>query len=173
MNIFKPHKHTGINQPNTTPVGNGTSVGKATGIFNGTNSMGPGAAPQWQIRGAPVSAVGSPSNVGAQFGTRLSNLVTFTDMNGNEILRVEPDGKVVWAAGYQIDSAAEAFSRSLYLGAEKAALVTQGTKKRMRDSVFEEIIAIINEDGGSITADELTRYWQAAKIIDKLKGDNE
>lgn len=92
-----------------------------------------------------------------------------SDGKGNEIVRLETDGTVVWSKGIDVDAATEAFSKSLRFGAELVAGITYGAKQRMRDVVFEEIISMAQEKG-SITAEELTYLHKAAKIIDKLKG---
>jgi len=88
---------------------------------------------------------------------------------GQEIVRIDRDGKVHWANGYQVDEAARMFAQSLRLSAELAAGVKYSSKQQMRDAVFEEMIAMAKEKG-TLTADELTYMWQAAKIMDKLKG---
>lgn len=60
---------------------------------------------------------------------------------------------------------------------QQATTVYQDSQKsyrdrsqEMRDIVFEEIIKITKSQGGTISAEELTQYWEAAKIIDKLRG---
>ena len=86
-----------------------------------------------------------------------------------EIVRLNKDGSVTWSDDIAVDSAAEAFAKTLTLGAELAAGITQSVKYQMRDSVFEDIINIAREKG-SLTADDLTYLLEASKIVEKLKG---
>jgi len=92
--------------------------------------------------------------------------------NNKEIVKIKNNGEVEWADGYKIDEAAEAFGKSLGLGVEIAAGITNRVKLSMRDSVFEDLIAIAKEKG-SLTAEDLTYLLQASKIVEKLKGGNE
>lgn len=92
------------------------------------------------------------------------------DFHGKEIVRIDADGTVVWANGINVDTAAASLTSSFYLGTERMAKITEGVKRRMRDSVFKSMLDIIKEQGDTISVDELTRYWEAAKIMDKLKG---
>jgi len=89
-----------------------------------------------------------------------------------EIVRLNKDGSVSWAAGIEIDEAAKALSDSIQLSAESAAGIVQGVKLRMRDSVFEDIIGIAREKG-ALTADDLTYLLEASKIVEKLKSKKE
>ena len=86
-----------------------------------------------------------------------------------EIVRLNKDGSVTWSDEIAVDAAAEAFAKTLTLGAELAAGITQSVKYQMRDSVFEDIISIAREKG-SLTADDLTYLLEASKIVEKLKG---
>lgn len=88
-----------------------------------------------------------------------------------EIVKMKLDGSVEWRDDIDIDAAAEAFSRSLILGAEQSAGITQRVKLEMRDSVFKDIINIAREKG-SLTAEDLTYLLEASKIVEKLKGGN-
>jgi len=97
-----------------------------------------------------------------------SSLVSLSN-GGKELVRLERDGTVIWEEGVTIDEAAEAFSKMLRLSAELSAGISYGTKQRMRDAVFQEIVSMA-EEKGSLSHEELTFLWQAAKIMDKLKG---
>lgn len=92
--------------------------------------------------------------------------------SGREIVRLNNDGSVTWNEEIDIDAASEAFARSIVLGAEVAAGITKKVKLNMRDSVFEDLIAIA-KDKGSLTAEDLTYLLQASKIVEKLKGSKE
>lgn len=96
------------------------------------------------------------------------NIMSFSD-NGKEIVRLNNDGTVIWADNIRINEAAEAFSKSLTIGAEIRAGLTDIVKRRMRDTIFEELINIADEKG-SLDANDLTYLLQSAKIMDKLKG---
>jgi hypothetical protein len=82
------------------------------------------------------------------------------------------DGSVTWPNGIEIDEAAEAFGKSLQLGAEMRAGINKSVKLKMRDSVFEDLISIAKEKG-SLTAEDLTYLLEASKIVEKLKGGKE
>ena len=141
------------------------ATGAQNAVFNGVTTIGAGTLGTMAGQNLNSAHWTNPirnSNI-------MSTIVTFTDRNGQEIVHISSKGDVVWANGYQIDEAAEAFSKSLHIGVEKAIGVNENIKRKMRDSVFEEIIKLVKETG-SITADELTRYWECAKIIDKLRG---
>ncbi len=120
-----------------------------------------------------IGAAGGGGAIGGQaqfaFHRATTNILSINGVNNQEIVRITCDGEVIWANGYQIDEAAEILARSLHLGAEISAGIRNSTKQKMRDVVFEEMISMAQEKG-SLTADELTYLWQAAKIMDKLKG---
>ena len=105
-------------------------------------------------------------------GTNLhtdDGLVTFNDTDNNEIVRLNKDGTITWANGINIDEAAESFGKVVALGAEMRSGITAGTKRRMRDSVFADLIKIAKEKG-SLTADDLQFILDGAKIMEKLSG---
>ena len=101
-----------------------------------------------------------------------SSVVTFNKVAGQEIVRLNKDGTITWANGIEIDEAADAFGRSIVLGAEMVAGISKGAKLRMRNSVFADLIQIAAEKG-SLTADDLTYLLEASKIVEKLKGEHE
>ncbi len=170
---------------NMASVGGGAAVGAAGGAnipataaqvltmatqnYNTTTFLPVqnGAAGQYY-----TTNVGAGGHISASFAPqKSSNVIPISvyDKDGKEIVRLEPDGTVVWSKDIDIDEAAAAFGKSIQLGAEISAGITYGVKQRMRDVVFEEIISMAQEKG-SITAEELTYLHKAAKIIDKLKG---
>jgi hypothetical protein len=114
------------------------------------------------------------TNVGATYAYNQSvnNVLTLYGPNNKELVRIEKDGSVKWNDDATVDEAAAAFAKSLSVGAERAAGITHGVKQRMRDTVFEEMISMAKEKG-NLSADDLTYLWQAAKIMDKLKGVKE
>ena len=122
----------------------------------------------------PIAPIG-PSVINSNYtiGTTLSSS-TITLFNGSnqEIVRLNKDGSVTWSKDINVDEAAEAFSKSLQLGGERSAGITQGVKQRMRDTIFEEMIELAKVKG-TLTADDLTYMLSAAKIMDKLKGGYE
>ena len=109
-------------------------------------------------------------------GTNLHNATSvvsfYKGSGGSEIVRLNRDGTITWANGIDVDEAADAFGRAIALGAEMQAGITQGTKRRMRDSIFADLIDIAKEKG-SLTADDLTYLLEASKIMEKLKGGRE
>jgi hypothetical protein len=97
-----------------------------------------------------------------------ANIISISS-NTKEIVRITRDGEVVWADGYEINEAAEAFGKSIQMGAEMTAGIRANTKQQIRDAVFAELIDMA-EKKGTLTAEDLTFMWQSAKIMDKLKG---
>lgn len=98
-----------------------------------------------------------------------ASVICVNDSNGKELVRLNRDGTVEWREGAKIDEAAEAFGKSLKIGAEIAAGITEKVKRNIRDTVFEEMIKVA-EEKGSLTPDELTFMHKAIKIMDKLQG---
>jgi len=109
-------------------------------------------------------------------GTNLHNATSvvafYKGACGGELVRLNRDGTITWSNGIDVDEAAEAFGRAISLGAEMQAGITEGTKRRMRDSVFADLIEIAKEKG-TLTADDLTYLLEASKIMEKLKGGRE
>lgn len=89
-----------------------------------------------------------------------------------DIVKINRDGSVSWKDGIKIDEAAEALTRSLSLGIERVAGVTQKVKSDMRDSIFNDLI-LITEKKGSLTVEDLTLILESSKIMEKLKGNRE
>lgn len=117
----------------------------------------------------PASGVYSIGNTG--FFNSYNNLISLSN-NGKEILRVEKDGKIIWADDINIDEAAEALSKSLSISIEMKAGINKRIKREIRNSIFEDLISIAKEKG-SLSVDELTYLLEGAKIMDKLKGGDE
>ncbi|MFI5405740.1 MAG: hypothetical protein ACHQ1D_04420 [Nitrososphaerales archaeon] len=152
-------------------------------IVTSGGGTGATAASQWPFGTATVTAtsIASPTITGTvtinpnTFSSTISNInyqppyiIQFNN-NGKEIVKLRNDGTVEWTNGIQIDEAAEAFAKTLALGAEMSAGITKKVKLEMRDSVFEDLIAIAKERG-SLTAEDLTFLLQGSKIVEKLKG---
>lgn len=118
-----------------------------------------------------MGAFGGGGAVGGSIFARSppTNIITFSKSGNQEIVRMNPDGSVTWANGVDIDAAAEAFAKSMTIGAEMSAGISKAVKLRMRDSVFEDLINIAKEKG-SLTAEDLTYLLEASKIVEKLKG---
>lgn len=110
----------------------------------------------------------SPSVMIPGFPYKDPNIMSLSSQ-GKEIVKLTHEGEVIWANDINVDEAAEAFSKSISLGAELCASVTKNVKSKIRDSVFEEIIEIAKTKG-SLTVDELTLMLEASKIMEKLKG---
>lgn len=98
------------------------------------------------------------------------NVITFSKA-GVEIVKLTNEGEVIWADGIKIDEAADAFSKSLSLGAEVRAGLTQKVKCNIRDNIFQDLIAIAKEKG-ALSTEDLTLMLEASKIIERLKGIN-
>lgn len=104
--------------------------------------------------------------------SRISDILTIKDGNGKPLVKIDHAGKVVWDEDILIDEAASALGGVFELSVEIAAKITLSVKQRIRNTVFEEIISLANSKG-TLTADDLTYLYQAAKIMDKLKGGND
>ena len=138
-------------------AGNVVSIGAATATVGPVNT--------W------TGAVGQFYSTGVLFKAPVQTHIIQFSNSGSEIVRLNIDGTVTWAKGIDIDTAAEAFSKSLELGVEVKAGISRSVKLKMRDSVFDDLINIAKEKG-SLTAEDLTYLLEASKIVEKLKGGN-
>lgn len=98
-----------------------------------------------------------------------TTIISLMDGQGKQIVKLNEDGTVTWAAGIQIDEAADAFGKSLNLSAERKVGITNRVKAQMRDSVFNDLIDIAKIKG-SLSAEDLQYLLSASKIVEKLKG---
>jgi hypothetical protein len=166
---------------------NVSSTGDVTITSTGSIKMTPAPAPT--LTGAVLNtSIGANGTSYGTYGTMMSSHyvnpitynVSFTMPNadimnvknlaGKEIVRMTQDGEVIWADPEKnIDEAAQALGQALTYSAELKAGITKQVKAKMRDTVFEEIIAIA-EGKGALTADDLTYLYEASKIMEKLKG---
>jgi hypothetical protein len=119
-----------------------------------------------------AAGAGGTFTIGTNLHNATSVVSFYKGSGGSEIVRLNRDGTITWANGIDVDEAADAFGRAIALGAEMQAGITEGTKRRMRDSVFADLIDIAKEKG-SLTADDLTYLLEASKIMEKLKGGRE
>lgn len=134
-------------------------------IYGGTSSL---ASTNINATG-PIDWSSIQINGGYTFNTNVPPPVLTYYNNGKEIVRLNNDGTVEWPNGIDISEGAEAFGKAMELGAELKAGITHGVKTRMRDDIFETLINIAKEKG-SLTADDLTYFYESSKIIEKLKG---
>lgn len=154
---------SGVSSPSTNSISTGQLTTGAS--YNGTYSL-PTAS--WQSASYTISS--TPNYTTA---SRSGNsVVIFHDDLGNKIVSLEANGDVIWHKPDAINEAAEAFSKSIKLGAEIQTKITKSVKLNMRDSVFNSLIEIA-KDKGPLSADELTSLLEASKIIEKLKGGND
>lgn len=158
LSAINPTGLTTITLPNSISA-NTISVAAAGNIGAGYNTT------MWNSNG--VSNM--PTYItGTNLTSNQTSIVSISN-SGKEIVRINKDGSVTWDDDATVDEAAEAFGKSLALGAELSAGLTYTVKQRMRDAVFEEMISLAKEKG-SLTAEDLTYLHTAAKIMDKLKG---
>lgn len=168
---------TTVNPPPTVTTGSGAAGGST--YTTGTIAINSSAYSFSGLTGYASGGGGYTSGLSngifsSGFTTSLppEYLVAFFDTSGSEILRVEPDGTVIWKGGISADTltdAQNALSRSINLSLEAKVGITEGTKRRIRDQVFDEIIGFAKERG-ALTADDLTFMLESSKIIEKLKG---
>lgn len=118
-----------------------------------------------------TASIGHGAISGASYSIpQPKSLLSVSDLSGKELVRINLDGIVEWAPGADTSSAAEALSRSFHLSVESKAGVNQRIKSEMRNSVFNDIIAIAKSKG-ALSADDLTYLLEASKIMEKLKGE--
>lgn len=141
------------------PAGNITSANILT-----TGAGAVASNPQWTFTANVPNIYNTTYNA-----PTAGPVLTLYKSTGGEIVRLNTDGSVVWAQGIDIDEAADSFARSIRIGAEMQAGLTQSVKQEMRNTVFEELIEIAKEKG-PLSAEELTYLLQASKIMEKLKG---
>ena len=160
--INNPAQNSQIQNSTTVNIGQAAPIiGNMNVTSTGVSSVYTGA--YWM----PMS-----SNTTTNTTSVVNTAIISLSNSSTEIVRLNKDGTVTWANGINIDEAAEAFSRSISVGAELCAGITNTVKQNMRNIVFEEIIDIARTKG-SLTADDLTYLLQSAKIVDKLKGKYE
>ena len=100
----------------------------------------------------------------------ISSILALFNSTGNMIVELHNDGSVTWDNEIDISEAAKALTEVLTLTAEQRAGVSTNVKLKMRDSVFNDLIQIAKEKG-SLSAEDLTYYLEASKIVEKLKGE--
>jgi hypothetical protein len=147
-------------------AGGGGAPGNLAGIGVITAAQNPTS---WITANTGIAGAGQFGGGGFTFNAPPTTHIVQFNNSGSEIVRLNLDGTVTWAGGIDIDAAADAFSKSLQLGAEIRASITKSVKLKMRDSVFEDLINIAKEKG-SLTAEDLTYLLEASKIVEKLKG---
>jgi hypothetical protein len=106
------------------------------------------------------------------FGYSSPYIFTLTNRKGETVFSVDNDGKIIWQSTIESDvkEAAENFSSYIGLEVEKKAGIYDTTKRKIRDSIFNDLIKIAVEKG-SLNADDLTYLLEASKMLEKLKGD--
>lgn len=110
----------------------------------------------------------SNTNFSPYIQTQPTHIISVKSSAGQPVVTLNQDGTVTWAAGVEVNEAAEMFSQMLTLSVESKASITARVKRDIRDQVFEEIIEI-SKLSGSLTTDELTYMLESSKIIEKLK----
>ncbi len=160
----------GLTGMSGTPWMSGTS---AAPVYSGVTTTVASVPYLSSISVGPTYISSGYASMGASIYTppAPTHLITLSNA-GKEIVKLLPDGSVVWNDEIKVNEAAEAFSRSLSMGSEIAAGISKKAKSRIRDSIFEDIISIA-KDKGSLTAEDLTYLLEASKIMEKLKGDRE
>lgn len=133
-----------------------------TGSIYGGNTLS-----QTSLLSVSQIHVGTPNSYSNTVPTRQLNALFIISSPSEEIVRMETDGKVIWADGINIDAAAEGFAKSLSLGVEIIAGITSRVKREIRDSVFEELISIAKEKG-TLTVGDIEYALRCCKIMDKL-----
>jgi hypothetical protein len=87
--------------------------------------------------------------------------------DGEEIVRLRNDGKVVWKNGVQLDEGVKAFSSLLRLGVAESAGVGASVREEIRNQVYADLIAMAKEKG-SLTEEDLTFDRDSCILVEKL-----
>lgn len=146
--------HPNMTSTVATPSTTYTSVIGTTGLSGQVlTSMGPVTQSYWTTPTIGTNPVIHP-------------IITLSN-NSKEIVRIEVSGKVIWANGVDVDEAAQAFAKSMHIGAEMAAGLTEYAKRAIRDKLFAEIIDFAKEKG-PLSAHDLQYIFDATKIMEKL-----
>jgi len=148
--------------PITTTITNNTYTTTSNGFgYNSISTIVPGFSTGYYptLNPSPVVSISS------------MHLLAIYKPNTNElVVKINNDGSVVWTNNeMNIDEAVKSLSTALTRSAELVAGVTEGTRMRMRDLVFEELIEIAKLKG-SLDSEDLILLLRSAKIVDKLKG---
>ena len=145
-----PNMTSTVVTPSTTYT---SAIGTAGLSGQVLTSTGPVIQPRWTTSTIGVNPVIHP-------------IITLSN-NSKEIVRIEVSGKVIWANGIDVDEAAQAFAKSIHIGAEMAAGLTEYAKRSIRDKLFAEIIDFAKEKG-PLSAHDLQYIFDATKIMEKL-----
>ncbi len=101
--------------------------------------------------------------------TKRQDSLIFTDMNGDDIFRIDQDGNAYWLKEDSYNEAAEMFLTAATWNIENLAGVQQ-SRMDWEKNITESLIHAAEERGGSISADELTDVIRKCIMYDKLRG---
>lgn len=96
-----------------------------------------------------------------------ADIIKFIGPDGNELVRLQQDGRVVWKHGTQLDEAAKVFSQVLRNGAAECAGIGALVRKEIRDQVYADLIALAKEKG-NLSIEDLTFDRDSCIIVEKL-----
>jgi len=177
LKVTKIEDNTFSGAPNVSPVFTGvTTTTPSPAYVSNLGNPNPNTPTLGSMMQNTVASHKGYSSIGNSvfgiYSAASANIVRFHNSTNKEIVRLNADGSVTWNDEIKIDEAAEAFSQSLRVGAELSSGITKRVKLEMRDSVFNDIIAIAKEKG-PLSAEDLTSLLEASKIVEKLKGGSE
>jgi hypothetical protein len=129
--------------------------GGSNGIVNGSYGIGSG------ISGNAPKSRANLTVAGKGF------CIAIDGEDGEEIVRLRNDGKVVWKNGVQLDEGVKAFSSLLRLGVAESAGVGASVREEIRSQVYADLIAMAKEKG-SLTEEDLTFDRDSCILVEKL-----
>jgi hypothetical protein len=137
------------------------SVTNHTGIVNGSyggggiGSISASAASKYYNNKANITVAGK------------GFCIAIDGEDGEEIVRLRNDGKVVWKNGVQLDEGVKAFSSLLRLGVAESAGVGASVREEIRNQIYADLIAMAKEKG-SLTEEDLTFDRDSCILVEKL-----
>lgn len=138
-------------------------VSGQSGVANGANGAGGAGAGI----GNGVSASKYYNNKANITVAGKGFCIAISGEDGEEIVRLRNDGKVVWKNGVQLDEGVKSFSSLLRLGVAESAGVGASVRREIREQVYADLIAMAKEKG-SLTEEDLTFDRDSCILVEKL-----
>jgi len=98
-----------------------------------------------------------------------ANLMSFTNGNGDEIFCIDANGNAKWFNEESYNEAAEIFLNALNWTIEDAAGIKE-SRVEWEKKITEMLARKAEDNGGSLTAEELTDAIRQCIMYDKLRG---
>ena len=98
-----------------------------------------------------------------------TSILEVTNADGETIFEIDPEGKAIWHKEDTYDEAASIFLTYLTMQVEDAVGIQQ-SRIDWEKEITRKLVAIAEENGGSIDANQLTEVINKCIMYDKLKG---